>query len=184
MKQGIYEAAVQVLTNEGLAATTMDRVAEQAGVSKGSLYNYFENKEDLLVFVYEKTVDPMDSQFDTILASEVAAVDKLRQTLGFVFAYLETNRGLFDFLFAENIGDKTSEPPRSRGIPRLAKIIHQGITEGVFRSCDPTIHATLLFGAICELCEVYVAQDEPLPVKELVKTTLKFCLGGLQKPER
>ncbi len=59
MKEGIYEAAVAVLIRDGLEATTMERVAEEAGVAKGSLYNYFENKTDLLEFVHERTIEPL-----------------------------------------------------------------------------------------------------------------------------
>ena len=48
VKQGIYEAAVEVLTRDGLDGATMDRVAAEAGICKGSLYNYFKDKQPII----------------------------------------------------------------------------------------------------------------------------------------
>ncbi len=59
MRDAVYEGAVAVLTQYGLNGTTMDRVAEAAGMAKGSLYNRFRSKRDLLEFVHERAVAPM-----------------------------------------------------------------------------------------------------------------------------
>jgi AcrR family transcriptional regulator len=50
----VIEATEQVLERDGLAALTTNRVAERAGVSIGSLYQYFPHKESLLVAVAER----------------------------------------------------------------------------------------------------------------------------------
>jgi len=45
----IMEAALATFTNQGFRATTLDQVAEAAGVTKGAIYHYFKGKEDLLL---------------------------------------------------------------------------------------------------------------------------------------
>ena len=45
--EAIYEAAAQVFSDMGYARTTTDRIAERAGVSIGSLYQYFPNKKSI-----------------------------------------------------------------------------------------------------------------------------------------
>jgi len=47
-QRGIMEAAVRVMTKQGMEGFSMDDVAVEAGVSKGTLYNYFSTKEELL----------------------------------------------------------------------------------------------------------------------------------------
>lgn len=47
--RAILEGAAQVLEREGYAAATTDRIAERAGVSVGSLYQYFPNKDAILL---------------------------------------------------------------------------------------------------------------------------------------
>ncbi len=44
----LFEAALEVFSKQGYRAARLEEVAEAAGVSKGTIYHYFENKEDLL----------------------------------------------------------------------------------------------------------------------------------------
>ena len=55
--EAILGAASQVLKRKGYAAATTDRIAERAGVSVGSLYQYFPNKDALLVALAEQHID-------------------------------------------------------------------------------------------------------------------------------
>ncbi len=54
----IRDAAMALFVEKGFAATRMDEVARRAGVSKGTVYLYFENKEALLRSVVEEVVEP------------------------------------------------------------------------------------------------------------------------------
>ena len=53
----IYESALQQFTLHGFNATTTDKIAERAGVSIGTLYQYFPNKETILVELWEQVFD-------------------------------------------------------------------------------------------------------------------------------
>jgi len=47
-RKDILDSAVGLLTRNGIQGLTMDRVAAEAGVAKGTLYVYFKNKEEIL----------------------------------------------------------------------------------------------------------------------------------------
>ena len=55
--EAILLAAAQVFRGQGYAASTTDRIAERAGVSVGSVYQYFPNKDALLVALAERHID-------------------------------------------------------------------------------------------------------------------------------
>ncbi|MDR3615960.1 MAG: TetR/AcrR family transcriptional regulator [Candidatus Obscuribacterales bacterium] len=55
--EAIFEATIQVLLKDGVKNLTTTRVAERAGVSVGSLYQYYPNKEALLIAMLEKHLD-------------------------------------------------------------------------------------------------------------------------------
>ena len=55
--EAILVAAAQVLRRRGYAGATTDRIAERAGVSVGSLYQYFPNKDSILVALAEQHID-------------------------------------------------------------------------------------------------------------------------------
>ena len=56
MVQCILNAGMHVIEEEGLAAMTTNRVAERAGVSVGSLYQYFANRESILAGIIERSL--------------------------------------------------------------------------------------------------------------------------------
>lgn len=64
MVEMIITATARVLVREGYEGTTTNRVAEVAGVSVGSLYQYFPNKESLLVTLMERHLGEMMAVFD------------------------------------------------------------------------------------------------------------------------
>lgn len=53
-QDAILEAAAQIIARDGLAAFTTNAVAERAGVSIGSLYQYFANKDGLMVALIDR----------------------------------------------------------------------------------------------------------------------------------
>ena len=57
----ILEAAAQVFSRNGYAATTTDRIARRAGVSIGSLYQYFPNKDAILLGLVERHIEESQS---------------------------------------------------------------------------------------------------------------------------
>jgi AcrR family transcriptional regulator len=67
MNQDLLEAAARVLAREGAARFTTNRVAEAAGVSVGSLYQYYPNKAALLLGLHERDADRLWNQLREIL---------------------------------------------------------------------------------------------------------------------
>jgi AcrR family transcriptional regulator len=56
----ILEAAIRVLKREGFGAITTNRIAEVAGVSIGSVYQYFPDKRAIFVALHQRHVEEMD----------------------------------------------------------------------------------------------------------------------------
>lgn len=183
MRNGIYEAAVAVMTRYGMEGTTMDRVAEEAKVAKGSLYNYFPSKLDLLKFVHDKTVQPMEQRAQEILAEEMPALQKLESLIREWFEYLDKHRGLFNFLFNDQVARELLLDRKSSGhakaVKDVATIVRQGIQEGTFRQLDPMRVAWLLFGAMREIVEGQLSNNETNPMINLTEEVLDFVLHGI-----
>ena len=78
--EAILVAAAQVFRRQGYAGATTDRIAERAGVSVGSLYQYFPNKDAILVALTERHVDDGFALVRELLAetfSDVPALEPL-----------------------------------------------------------------------------------------------------------
>ncbi|MGY2339025.1 TetR family transcriptional regulator [Pseudomonas sp. SDO5532_S415] len=67
MVDAILEASARVLLERGYAGMSTNVVAQQAGVSVGSLYQYFPNKESLLVALHSRHAEQMARSIEAIL---------------------------------------------------------------------------------------------------------------------
>jgi AcrR family transcriptional regulator len=82
----ILEAAIRVLEKEGAPRFTMARVAEKAGVSVGSLYQYFPNKESILFRLQSGEWDQTRGMLEKILGEKGASPQvRLRKAIQFFF---------------------------------------------------------------------------------------------------
>lgn len=91
MVESIVHATTRVLLKEGYEACTTNRVAEAAGVSIGSLYQYFPNREALVVAVMERYQGELREAMVARLA-ELAGADLETAVRGMVAAMLELPR--------------------------------------------------------------------------------------------
>lgn len=80
--EAILEATAQLLSEVGYAKTTTNRIAERAGVSIGSLYEYFPNKDALLVALMEQVLDESFAAFaGTVERMRVAPLPAAARTI-------------------------------------------------------------------------------------------------------
>jgi len=147
--QQILNAAIELFRDRGYEATRLEDVADEAGVSKATIYLYFDSKEDLFFALIRENVIPMIDQ--TIAQAENfqgSASDFMRskaRSLGRTLAH--TNRGaVLKLVISEarrfpDIANYFRDQVPKRSMENLAKMIQRGIDEGEFRTCDPNAAA-------------------------------------------
>jgi AcrR family transcriptional regulator len=83
IKQRIMESAMRFFSEKGYASTSIQDIANDCGIAKGSLYKFFSSKEDLLIDVYDVRVQRMYDQAETIKADETLSFKDrfIRETL-------------------------------------------------------------------------------------------------------
>mgnify|MGYP002399450706 CR=1 FL=1 len=103
----ILEAAFQILEAEGLAKLTTSRIAERAGVSIGTLYQYFRDREEILTAMGQRQSDDMREKITSIVlaADGTASVRTIvRALMQGIQGSAETRMVLSDALF-RNAGE-------------------------------------------------------------------------------
>jgi len=91
--QEILEAAFVEFSRNGYAMTTLDQIAERAGVTKGTIYVYFENKEHLFIsMVREVTKATFDTVHEMLETHEGTTADLLRAQFSFIYQHIVEDR--------------------------------------------------------------------------------------------
>ena len=154
----IIDAALALFTEKGFSATRLDDVAKRAGISKGTLYLYFDSKEKIFQAVVE-----------TLLGPQLQYIEKL------VDEFSGSNQELLRHLvhgWWRNIGETSlSAIPKlivseSGNFPELAKffvkqvikrarkvfarVLERGMNSGEFRRCDADSAARLLIAPLVQ----------------------------------
>ncbi len=92
-REAILEAAVAVFAREGFADTTMSAIADEAGVSVGTLYNYFESRDSVIERLIEHETEQLIRRASAV--DEAASpLDRLRQVLEHELRYIEERGAL------------------------------------------------------------------------------------------
>jgi AcrR family transcriptional regulator len=183
MRDAIYEGAVAVLAKYGLVGATMDRVAAAAGVAKGSLYNYFRSKDELLTFVYEKTMKPLHDANEQIAAGNTTAAEKIEAMIQSWRWYIREHRATFQIFIrnaaVEGVLQEASMKGEQAAIALIAEIIAQGIQAGEFRPVNARYVGEMLLAAAKGMLEAEFAEGTQRSDEETIDTLIAVFLHGL-----
>lgn len=191
----IIDAALELFVAKGFMATRLDEVAQRAGVSKGTLYLYFDNKEALFRAVVETLVVPeIERTEQQIEAFEGSAANLIRQLVKQWWQSVGESQvcGLPKLIIAESgnfpeLARYYVEQVIERVRRVTAKLIKRGIADGEFKSCDPVYTARLLlapmvFAAIYQH-SLSPYDSEPFEALTYIDNHLDIFLHGLLTPE-
>ncbi len=170
-RQGIQEAVVRLISREGASALTMDRVAAEAGVAKGTLYVYYKDKKQLLESVKEASMQPMREELFSILEGPLPPDEKIRRFIGRHLGYLDSNRDFFRVLLWDR---EIAEAHRMRHrsaryqayVEAMARVLEEGMRQGLFRPMEPTKVAVILMEGDMAMIAQRLWTDRPGPVQE------------------
>lgn len=154
----LITAALRLFAERGFAATRLEDVAAAAGVSKATVYLYFENKERLFEAVVRAAVTPSLEQADALVDAFEGTTPNLLRTLVKVFeAALD---GPFPSIAKLVIAESGNFPDLARlwanvalrrGFALMQRVIRRGVERGEFRPVDPEVMAPLIMAPVVVL---------------------------------
>jgi len=186
----ILEAAFLEFSRNGYATTTLDQVAERAGVTKGTIYVYFESKEHLFISMVRElmkaTLEPVCEMFER---HEGSTADLLRAQFSFIYQHIvedKRRREVVRMLIAEAsrfpaLADRYHEEIHRPCLALLTQAVQRGIDRGEIRrsaatECPQVIMAPI---ALVDLWMMMFDDRHPLDLKTYFNAHLDMVLNGL-----
>ncbi len=148
----ILDAAVAAFRKKGYAGTSIEDISRQLHLTKGSLYYYFHDKEDILFACHERSLDHLLSVAREVRRTHPDPEPALRELIGkHARIMVEEFRGT---ALALEVGALTG--PRLKRVVRrrdeyegmLRTLIEEGVRSGTFRPVNPKLAAFAVLGAI------------------------------------
>jgi TetR/AcrR family transcriptional regulator, cholesterol catabolism regulator len=178
----IFHSSVALILKQGFAGTSMQEIAEAAGVGKSTLYDYFPTKDHVLLFVFEEELDKLQEQAEGMAAQDIPVEEKLMKILEAQLEYLLNNKNFFTELSMQvmqlgQAGQQRIMKKRYGYQDLLRGILEQGVREGVFRPVNTRL-ATRTLLSIMEVL-VYTTRPTGTP-REMLADALDMFMHGIK----
>lgn len=183
-KQEILTIAARIFRQKGYNATSMNDLANECGLFKGSLYHYFKNKGEILQEVIQSYFEYLLLYLEPINSSKAMPTEKLRMSLEIQMRAIEANRDAVSVALRE---DRAVEDPyreayiaqRNRLEDHLAGILEEGIEKGVFRKVDISLTTKAILG-MCNWATVWYSPSGRLSSKAIAEHFADLAISSLE----
>ena len=180
----ILKSAAAAFRRRGFHGASVDEIASALEMTKGNLYYYFKNKEEILFACHEYSLDKLLTLMSDVQAEPISPEAKLRKLmLAFVHLILDDLHG-----YALTLDpDALSQPLLTRVIAKrdefdhgIRAIIQQGIDQDVFRPGDPKMIEFAMMGAVNWIAKWFDPTGEQTS-DQIGDAFADYLVGGLLK---
>ncbi|HEY4640227.1 MAG TPA: TetR/AcrR family transcriptional regulator [Thermoanaerobaculia bacterium] len=183
-RESIQQAVIRLMCREGLKSVTMERVAQEVGIAKGTVYLHYRDKQDLLDAVKDGALTPMLHEMEQILHGDLAPDRKLREYSLRYLAYFEERRDVFRILLYEREvtrvwGSRYQSDRYRRLAEAVSKVIREGIRTELFRDVDVPAAAALFVESNMAMMNQRMLNTHPNPVEEDAELVSSIFIRGL-----
>jgi AcrR family transcriptional regulator len=189
--RAIREAVLDVVGREGLEAATLQRIADRAGVAKGTIYLYFKDRDDLLQHTARFVMGEVRARVEPWMASQAAFAERLRGLVAAGLTIIEEHRGFLRFYLplpqdrlggggARNTAARSSVLERQdtlRGA--LKEFLARAARRGEIRRTDANRLAQFIVDAVTGVIVTRLSEARPPAIAAEVDWIVDMLLHGM-----
>ncbi|GIM46085.1 TetR family transcriptional regulator [Collibacillus ludicampi] len=179
----IAQAAIRLFQQKGYHATSVQDIADEVGLQKGSLYHYISSKEELLMKIAHQSISGFNRRLEKIIDMEVNHREKLFMAVQTHITVVAANMQMTTVLLREAFS--LAEPHATiiqeltdRYLDLWTRIIDEGIAAGEFKPGNSRLKALAILGA-CNWLYRWYETDGPLSADEISKVFADIFLDGV-----
>jgi TetR/AcrR family fatty acid metabolism transcriptional regulator len=182
----IIEAATKIFAQKGFYQAKVSEIAREAGVADGTIYLYFENKDDILISLFEEQMKLVLENMKQKVMQEKDAVRRIEQFALNHLKLIEQNQDMAEIIQVEL--RQSSKFMKSYKNERFAQylniigeIIEEGQRQGIFKKdIVPGLAKRALFGALDEISRYWVLSSrKKYDIETAAKQISRYFIYGL-----
>ncbi|WP_338452714.1 TetR/AcrR family transcriptional regulator [Niallia oryzisoli] len=164
-KKDMLRSAAMVISKKGYHRATMDDIAAELLMTKGALYYYFANKEELIFQCHEMILSEAIEEIEAILALEVTSIEKMEKAIIRHIYFAIDEKEMFNMLlqpestFADQHISVILEK-REKYSSLFDEIIAEGKRNGSFRVKEAKMVRMIILGAMNWIQQWYSSKGE------------------------
>jgi len=185
--QSIREAAMRVVSRKGYDHVTVQDIADEAGVAKGTVYLYFKSREDVL----EKTMSFSFEDFHILIREAIGRGttfrERVEQVVRAQLEYFERQQEFFRLYLAmaEPLGERRLRKHASyrTHIGQLVSMVEMALENDEVRAQPPERIAIALASVVRDIGLQRMTEKNKRPIAEDIEFVRDFICRGIATPE-
>jgi AcrR family transcriptional regulator len=189
--QSIQDATLRVIARKGMAAATMQEIAVEAGVAKGTLYLYFRDRDELVERTFERAMSKLMERIDRALEGEGSLEERLRSVMAAHLEFFAENREFFRLYLSLRMPEgspqqqrrhkRACHPQYRSRVQKLATVLSEAMDQGEIRRVDPNRLALFIIeGSTAVMLERLTEESSPSQGED-VELITNLILDGVRK---
>ena len=182
---------MRVIARKGMAAATMQKIAEEADVAKGTIYLYFRDRDELVEKTFETAMTQLGDRIDKVLETDLSFEEKLRETLRVRLAFFRENREFFRLYLSLRMPEgtpqqqrrqkRTCHPQYRARIQKFAEVLKEAMKRGEIRDFQQYRLALFVIEGSTAIILERLTEDAPPPEEADVEFMTQLVLDGVRK---
>lgn len=182
-KNLIFESAIKIFSESGYRGATMDDIAANAGLAKGTLYYHFTSKEEIFNFIVEEGLKILQNQVIEVQEMNIGPIEKLikicKIQLTFLYGYTDFFKVVMSQLWGnESRQDELRQKIRTY-INEIEINIKNAMADNQIQKGDTELIAFQFFGSLCSSAIYESIHIEKISLDNIIDSTIKFTLKGI-----
>ncbi|HKL10569.1 MAG TPA: TetR/AcrR family transcriptional regulator [Clostridia bacterium] len=182
-KQTIMDAAIKEISEKGYLGATMDGIALNAGVAKGTLYYHFRTKEELFNFIVSEGLALIKQDIDQAVSKETDIIDKFKKLSFVQLKIIYDNRDFFKVIMSQLWGIELRQTELRVAvkdyIAYLESYIKEAMSEKIIDVEDSHLLAYAFFGIMTSVTVYELLNDKEFNSIEDAEKIINYTLNGI-----
>ncbi|HVS30586.1 MAG TPA: helix-turn-helix domain-containing protein, partial [Thermoanaerobaculia bacterium] len=177
-----------VIARKGISAATMQDIADEAGVAKGTIYLYFRDRDELVEKTFENAITELHRRIDLELDSEAAFEERLRASIRSILEFFRDHREFFRLYTAHRVPEGNPQQQRRQRrqcefyrerMQKLAGVLGAAMAAGEIRTMDAYRLAVFISEGINSVVVERVMEEAAPPLESDVELITSVILNGI-----
>jgi TetR/AcrR family transcriptional regulator len=187
-REKLLNAAVELFTARGYAATSVREIVEHAGLTKPALYYHFGSKEAIYLEILREIHVRMDEALSRLSSGEGTSQERLTRFAVGLFELFEKNVSAVRFMNAVFWGPPQGAPPFDFRMfhhtfrEAVGRLMEDGIARGDLRPADPADTAQAFIAVLSFFMDVHLVYPELSTGKAGLRQVLDILFRGIALP--
>ena len=179
----ILDAALEVFTSRGFHEATMDEVATASGVAKGTLYRYFESKEDLLEQLLNGTGEKIMARYGSVFSEPENVLEQIQLFVESWVVFIEENHALYRLIQAEGTRLRGGQQTviyefLISNLPMIKERVVSMDSEGLLKTTSFHTVVYGMFGFVDGVVHKWFRSGMDYPLRDEIPTILEVLFNG------